>query len=87
MVVFIDRMTLLGLEDRFFSKEKRPLLNEYSHRIGERKSVQMLRADVKKMIPIMIWSMFIKKAIPYVAAATVIGLAVGAGIWFLKNKK
>jgi hypothetical protein len=85
VVIFMDRMTLLGLEDRFFSKEKRPLLHDYRQRIGQRKSVQMLRAEVKKAFTQFLWTK-VKSVIPYVAGATTLGVAVGLGIWFLKNK-
>lgn len=82
LVVFMDRIVLLGLEDRYFCKTKRPLLYDYLQRIGQRKSVQMLRADVKTAFTMIMWNAA-KASVPYVV---VIGLAIGAGVWLMKNK-
>lgn len=82
LVVFMDRIALLGLEDRYFCKTKRPLLYDYLQRIGQRKSVQMLRADVKTAFTMTLWNAA-KAAVPYVV---VLGLAIGAGVWLMKNK-
>ncbi|CAC5385666.1 GDAP1 [Mytilus coruscus] len=82
LVVFMDRMVMLGLEGRYFCETKRPLLYDYFQRIGHRQSVQLLRTEVKKLISMFIWNK-IKAAVPYVAA---LGLAIGLGVWFMKNK-
>ncbi|CAG2206933.1 GDAP1 [Mytilus edulis] len=82
LVVFMDRIVMLGLEDRYFCKTKRPLLYDYLQRIGQRKSVQMLRADVKTAITMVMWNA-VKAAVPYVVG---IGLAIGAGVWLMKNR-
>lgn len=85
IVIFIDRLTMLGLDGRYFTKEKRPLLNNYCQKIGQRKAVQMMREDVKKTAKKQLWKK-VKSVIPYVASAATLGVAVGVGIWFLKNK-
>lgn len=81
----MDRLTILGLEDRFFSKSGRPLLFEYQQRISQKKSVQMLRAEAKKIGPLLLLS-GVKSVAPYVGSVAVLVLAIGAGIWYLKNK-
>ncbi|XP_076110580.1 ganglioside-induced differentiation-associated protein 1-like isoform X1 [Mytilus galloprovincialis] len=85
LAVIMDRLTILGLEDRFFSKSGRPLLFEYQQRISQKKSVQMLRAEAKKIGPLLLLS-GVKSVAPYVGSVAVLVLAIGAGIWYLKNK-
>ncbi|XP_052059624.1 ganglioside-induced differentiation-associated protein 1-like [Mytilus californianus] len=85
LIIYMDRMTILGLEDRFFAKARRPLLHEYLQRIEQRKSVKMLRAEIKKIVPYMFWRA-VKSKIPFVTSVTVFGLAFGIGVWFMKNK-
>lgn len=82
LVVFMDRMVKLGLEGRYFCETKRPLLYDYFQRIGHRQSVQLLRTEVKKLVSMFIWNR-IKATVPYVAA---LGLTIGLGVWFMKNK-
>ncbi|CAC5372884.1 unnamed protein product [Mytilus coruscus] len=76
LIIYMDRMTILGLEDRFFAKARRPLLHEYLQRIEQRKSVKMLRAEIKKIVPYMFWTV-VKSKIPFVTSVTVLGLAIG----------
>ncbi|XP_052059623.1 ganglioside-induced differentiation-associated protein 1-like [Mytilus californianus] len=85
LAVIMDRLTILGLEDRFFSKSRRPLLFDYQQRIGQKKSVKMLRTEAKKIGPLLLLS-GVKSVAPYVGSVAVLALAIGAGIWYLKNK-
>lgn len=85
LVVFMERMTLLRLEDRFFGKPNRPLLYIYHQRAHARKSVKMRRKEMQKMVTFALWS-GLKRIIPYVIGTAVVGTAFGLGYTFMKNR-
>ncbi|XP_033754475.1 ganglioside-induced differentiation-associated protein 1-like [Pecten maximus] len=77
LVILLDRLSFLGMEERYFTPSKRPLTYDFYVRIGKRKSVQQLRKKFQSTLKIMLTRM-LKKAFP-----TVVGiLVVAAGVFY-----
>ncbi|XP_021365862.1 ganglioside-induced differentiation-associated protein 1-like [Mizuhopecten yessoensis] len=78
LAILLDRLTLLGLEERYFSPSKRPLIQDFYVRMGKRKSVQRVRQKFQSTMRIMV-GRTLKKAIPVVVG--LVGVAVGVFYW------
>ncbi|KAK3086801.1 hypothetical protein FSP39_023626 [Pinctada imbricata] len=83
--VLLHRLELLGLEERFYPKNKRPHIYDYYQRLLERKSVQQVISEEKKIMSLVIGSKLMK-GLPYVAGIVVIGVAAVAAFTIMKRR-
>ncbi|XP_033754472.1 ganglioside-induced differentiation-associated protein 1-like [Pecten maximus] len=78
LVVLLDRLSFLGMEERYFTPSNRPLTYDFFVRMDKRKSVQQLRKNIKRLWKIILGRM-LKKAIPVVVG--VLGVVAGIFYW------
>ncbi|KAK3085834.1 hypothetical protein FSP39_009373 [Pinctada imbricata] len=82
--ILLHRLELLGLESRYFPQDKRPHIHDYYQRLLERKSLQEVLKEEKRIMVIMMSTM-LKRKLPYVAAVVAIGVAIGAAFFTMKH--
>lgn len=85
LTTLLDRISFLGLADRYFTPEVRPLLYSYFKRLGTRKSVQQVRAGIAG-IPRLFILRKLKKSSPFVVGALAVGIAAAVA-YNIVNKK
>lgn len=85
LTTLLDRISFLGLAERYFTPEVRPLLYSYFKRLGTRKSVQQVRAGIAG-IPRLFILRKLKKSSPFVVGALAVGIAAAVA-YNIVNKK
>lgn len=85
MVIFLDRLNMVGLTERYFGATKRVLVNDYYLRLGSRKSVQKLRAHVFDTVKVILGSK-LKQTLPTILGIGSVILAAGAAYYFWHRK-
>lgn len=78
LVILLDRLTLLGMKERYFPSPKRPLTHDFYVRMGKRRSVQQLRQKFKDVMKAMVGRMMVK-SVP--AVVGVVGVVAGLFYW------
>lgn len=85
LTTLLDRISFLGLAERYFTPEVHPLLYSYYQRLGTRKSVQQVRAGIAG-IPRLFILRKLKKSSPFVVGALAVGIAAAVA-YNIVNKK
>ena len=80
----LSRLTLLGLDSRYFSADKCPCLHNYYQQLQKRPAYQKIQTQIANLKMTLLWENF-KTASPYILTVLGIGTATGVGYYAYKK--
>lgn len=80
----LSRLTLLGLDSRYFSPDKCPCLHNYYQQLQKRPAYQKIQTQIANLKMTLLWENF-KTASPYILTVLGIGTATGVGYYAYKK--
>lgn len=82
--VLLNRLSLLGLDGRYFSTSKCPCIHQYYWQVKKRPAFQRIEKEIANLKMTLFWEN-VKTASPYIAGAVTLGAAVGTGYYVYKK--
>lgn len=84
LTILLDRLTLLGLNERFFPSDKCPCICQYFENVRKRPAYKMIQKEVSNLRLTLLWEN-LKTACPFILAS--VGVACVVGGAYLAYKK
>ena len=82
--VLLNRLTLLGLDRRYFPIDKCPCICQYYAQVKKRRAFLKIEKEIANLRMTLIWENF-KTISPYLAGGFGIGVLIGAGYYTYKK--
>ena len=82
--VLLGRLTILGLDTRYFPTETCPCINNYYLQVQKRVAFQCIQKQISNLNMTLLWEN-VKVVSPYILAIVGLGTATGAGYYIYKK--
>lgn len=84
LAVLLSRLSLLGLDGRYFPSDKCPCVQQYFWQVKKRPAFQRIEKEIANVKLTIAWEN-VKTASPYVIGAVGLGMAAGTGYYAYKK--